>query len=70
MLIPTISLLVNSNGWIIFAYLVEVGANPTLPILAEVWSRGQYNAHRFRSAIGVGVVLTVVHDLLVVLDRL
>lgn len=53
------------------AYLVEVGADPSLPVLAEVCDPKSVVARRLvaRRQMQAGL-LTVVHQLLVVLDRL
>ncbi len=51
-------------------YLVKMDSNATLPILVEVYMRGQKtNAFQFPSDIIV-CVLTIVWDLLIVLDGL
>lgn len=53
------------------AYLIKVGANPTLPILAEIYGGGVSSKPIVYRRFGLSkCMLTVADDLLVVLDRL
>lgn len=52
------------------AYLVEMGANPSLPVLAEVYCNMSVEVMAKLRSIDMRWMLTVVDNLLVVLDRL